>query len=47
VTLLLVIGVILFLLIADFLKRKSSAELNDGAMETGSKSPTGLSLEQV
>jgi hypothetical protein len=47
VTLLLVIGLFLFLLIADVLKRKSPAELNDGAMETDSKSLTELSLEQV
>jgi hypothetical protein len=47
VTLLLVIGLLLFLLIADVVKRKSRAELNDGAMETDCKSPTELSLEQV
>jgi hypothetical protein len=47
VTLLLVIGFFLFLLIADVLKRKSPAELNDGAMETNCKSPTELSIEQV
>jgi hypothetical protein len=47
VTLLLVIGLFLFLLIADVLKRKSPAELNDGARETDSKSPTELSIEQV
>jgi hypothetical protein len=47
VTLLLVIGLFLFLLIADVVKRKLRAELNDGAMETDCKSPTELSLEQV
>jgi hypothetical protein len=39
VTLLLVIGLFLFLLIADVLKRKSPAELHDGAMESDSLSP--------
>jgi hypothetical protein len=47
VMLLLVIGLLLFLLIADVVKRNSRAELNDGAKETGCKSPTELSLEQV